>query len=157
MSMPSNKQWDSLRIALDSIYGLAYLRCDGYVLSLNWERAGKTTQRYELAVYVNGFIKGKWMVFRQKLDEDIPEIARRFYRPSLRQLHSNKHIKGMEKIFGKRYCRAGGYYDKRISCTPYWKTVESCIRHLKKHNQDIEILAYEDYRAATDQLNEAAQ
>lgn len=151
MSQPTKEQWDDLRRGLNSVYGSAYLQCDGYLIHLTWERDKKTCQSYTLAVYVDGYIKGGWMAICQKEDEPITEVARRFYRLSRKQLHNTKYIRQMEKIFGKRHCRTKGYYDKRVSSTPYWNTVDTCTAHLRRHNQDIKILDHDAYRVALNQ------
>jgi hypothetical protein len=156
VSQPTREQWDQLRQELRSIYGTGYLHCDDYLVSLQWERVAKGRQTYALAVYVDGWIKGEWMVFGKDEDAEIPDIPRRFYRPSKRQRYPSKDIKQMEKILGKRRTKAWGYYDKKLSCMPYWNTLDTCIRHLVKHNQGIEILTHEAYEAALEAKRQAA-
>lgn len=136
----TKQQQDALAEELDRQFHTVYLRCDGYLVSAHLVRTSKN--RLSICVYVNNYIKGKW------IGREPTEEGRRFYRASVRSVSKPKFIKAMEKIQGKRKCKKDGTYDKWTFYTPYWNRPRPFIRHLMKHNQSIEVLDYETYNAA---------
>lgn len=144
MSKLTKQQQDELAEQLDRMYGPIYLRCDGYLVFASLIRAGKN--KLAIAVYVNGYIKGKW------IGSEVTEEGRRFYRPIVRSTHRPKFVKAMEKIQGKRKCKKDGYYDKWTFYSPHWSLPRPFIRHIIKHNESIEVLDHEAYKAAIEAL-----
>ncbi|WP_275100123.1 hypothetical protein [Sedimenticola hydrogenitrophicus] len=153
MNQPTKEQWDEVAKEMDRLFGSVYLRCDGYLVSTHLERDSKTNRLY-IIVYVDGGFKGEWI---EVVDdpEEFSDIPKRFCRHVSRQRRSAKDLKLCEKLYGKRECRKRGYYDRRYLSRADWLKPMPLIRHLKKHNTDIEVLTYETYKAALDAKREA--
>ncbi|MEJ1384854.1 MAG: hypothetical protein RPV21_10845 [Candidatus Sedimenticola sp. (ex Thyasira tokunagai)] len=148
MSQPTKEQWAGIAQQLDHQYNAVYLRCDGYLIQACLERIKKSLK---IGIYVNGWLKGCWIEVVTDAAE-LPEESRRFWFHSKRQPMKAKELKAWEKLIGKRECRKRGYYTPRIIPYPYWNSANSFIRHLKKHNESIEILDHETYSAAMEEM-----
>lgn len=146
VKQPTKEQWDELAVNMDSIYGATHLDCDGYLIATNM---GRHKNKLFIQVFVDGFIKGKWIKVVHSIDE-FDDVPKRFYRHRKRQMMSAKHLKMWEKIEGKRECKKRGYYGHRYLSDPYWTSAKSLIRHLIKYNQNIEILDYKTYKSRLD-------
>lgn len=145
---PTKEQWDEIAKRLDALYASVYLRCDSYLVCAALERIG--TNQLAIGVAVNGWaLKGEWLPLG---DREMSEEARRFWRPKKRQKWTRKELKLWEKVHGKRECRRRGYYEPHIWPEPIWLRPRPFIAHLQKHNQRIEILDYETYRAEVEAL-----
>lgn len=148
---PTKAQWAELEAQSRNLFGSIRLRCDGYLVLAKWEREGKTGQRFVLRPYVNGYWRGKW--HKQVTDPaDLPEESRRFWRLTKSRACTPAKIIQLEKSLGKRICQSLNIYAVKYMPTPSFQTVGSFIRHIKKHNQSIEILTDDEYRAAIDAL-----
>lgn len=146
---PTKEQWDAIAKRLDAQFSPVYLRCDGFLVRAAMQRIG--TNSLAITVGVNGWVfKGEWLPLG---DKEMSEEARRFWRPKKRQKWTRKDLKLWEKLYGKRECRRRGYYEPRIYPEPIWLRPRPFIAHLKKHNQRIEILDYETYRAEVEALH----
>lgn len=150
---PSKSQWQEIEKNLDSFFGVAYLRCDGYLISATMGRVGKN--KLAIVVAVNGYLlKGEWFPSSSVTDtNDLHEVARRFLRPTSRARMNQKELKLWEKIIGKRECKKRGYYDRIIFPKTEWLRPRPFIAHLKKHNQSIEIIDYETYSREVEVLH----
>lgn len=148
---PGRLQWAELEQQAGKLFESISLRCDGYLVSTRWERSGKVGNRFVLVPYVNGYVRGKWA---QAVDDpaDLPEESRRFWRLTTLRLFSPAKIKRLEKTLGKRYCKRMEVYKVEYIPMPSFATAGAFLRHIKKHNQTIEILTVEEYRAAIDPL-----
>ncbi len=142
MTQPTKEQWEEVAEDMNSMFGSAYLKCDGYLLSTRLER--DKNNRLYIAVYVNGYLRGKWVEFVDD-PEKFSDIPMRFCRHRSRQLMSSKELKFWEKLIGKRECKKKGYYKRKYYSEPYWPKPGPFIKHLKKHNTDIQILIREEY------------
>ena len=137
-------QWDDLKKRINSLYGGVYLLVDGYLVSTSLQR---NKMKLYVEVFVNGYINAKdaWSGKETEL-EQMGEIARRFhFRKVLKR--SAKDIKQWEAILGKRECKKKGIYDGHIYTIPYFNSVGGFIAHIRKYNQSIEEISYEDYQA----------
>lgn len=151
MTQPTREQWDLIAEKLDRQLDPVYLRCDGHLVSAVMARTGKN--QLGIAVVVNGWrFKGEWLPLDGR---GMSEEARRFWRPKRRARMSRKQLKLWEKLEGKRECRRRGYYDPLIWPEPVWLRPRPFIRHLKEHNEHIEIIDYETYRREVDALHAA--
>ncbi|MDT0496499.1 hypothetical protein RM530_03850 [Algiphilus sp. W345] len=124
--------WTQFEAQLAHAYGSARLRVDGYDLSLQVQRIKGL--RYEITVYVNGWMKGEW------LTQDCEE-RRRFLRPVTTYLHTPKErarmkqTKAQERLvrsIGIDPDKKGTYY------VPWWTSAKALRRHLIAHNESIE-------------------
>lgn len=141
---PTKEQWDEVISSLSRVYHPVYLLCDGYYVEYTL-----IPHEFKLVIhcYVNGWIKGEW--FLREDGGDYPEIARRFYRPSVMSRFTRKFIREMEKACGKRYCKEHGYYDKVLLIKPDWLRPRPLIKHLQNSCDDIRIISYDYYMSGT--------
>jgi len=139
---PTKEQWIDIERQLNSQFSTTYLECDGYLIAAQMVR---DKNKLVIQVYVDGFIRGKWVESVKTIDE-FADVPKRFYNHSRKNLWPHKLIKDMEKILGKRRCKNEGYYDVRYTSFPWFNSAKSFISHLKKHNQSIELLDYDTYQ-----------
>lgn len=144
MNQPTKEQWEEIAKEMNSLFGSVHLKCDGYLLSTKMER--DKNNRLYIVVYINGYIRGKWI---EVVDdpEQFSDIPKRFYRHSSRQRMSAKELKVWEKLIGKRECKKKGYYGRRYLSEPGWLKPGPLIRHLKKYNTNIQVLTADEYQA----------
>jgi hypothetical protein len=133
------------------MYCPVYLRCDGYLVSAMLERVEKN--RLAIAVAVNGWaFVGEWLPLD---DREMSEEARRFWRPQRKAKMRAKELKLWERALAKRECRSRGYYDSRVWPTPLWLRPRPFVRHLKAHNDRIEIIDHAAYSQGLEALRVA--
>jgi hypothetical protein len=145
---PTKEQWDEVKRELSTPYCSVYFLIDGYAIVAQVDRA---KMRLVITVYVNGYMRGEDIWYGKERDVDkITEIARRFYCQKRKAFRSAKDIKDLEKLLGKRECKKKGIYDKWLNVAPWFSTPGAFITHIKKHNQDIQIVDYDTYKAARD-------
>jgi len=143
---PSKAQFDALEADLWRVYASQYFRIDGYLVSAC---TGQVGMKVEIVVYVNGYCRGRdlWRGNEAELDQ-IPDIARKFQRLCSKRINSAARIKLLEKYYGKRNAEKEGVYAKHYYTWHSFSTARTFIAHIKKHNDSIEILSYEDYSEA---------
>lgn len=150
---PTKEQWDEVKNELSKSFGSVYFLIDGYYVQACIER---DKMRLVVAVYVNGYMKSQDMWFGKERDVDnMTEIARRFYCLKSTAFRSAKDIKELEKLLGKRECKKKGFYDKWLKVLPWFSTPGAFITHIKKHNEDIQIVDYETFKVALDKHRDA--
>lgn len=147
----TKQRWAEIESELDRQYSKLAFKADGYVVSAGLER---NKNRLLIVVYVNGSIKGAWYPRR---GQPMAEEARRFWRHTIKPVASQKFIKDMEKIFGKRDCKARGLYDKWTFAEPFHLSAKAFISHLRKHNTEIEEMPYADFKAFLEDLKTSEQ
>lgn len=138
---PTKEQWQEVEKQLSRLFDGVYLRCDGFVVYASLVRA--SINRLGIRLFVDGVLAGAWFLSAE--DGTYPEQAVRFYRPVDKTRYPPKFVKAMEKAIGKRRCRADGYYDKRRYYMTTWGTPAAFIRHLKKHNDHIQVIDRETH------------
>jgi hypothetical protein len=148
---PTAVQLKEVVARLQYVGEYAFFKVDGYLISAQVVQVNRAVK---IAVYVNGWIKGKW-VWRGKESEldTMPEIPRKFYCLT-KKGHSKKQIAVWERLYGKREAKNKGVYEKHCFAKYQFSTANAFITHLKKHNQHIEILTYEQYAAQKQGLAE---
>lgn len=125
----NKEEWALLERELSSLYGNAELAIDGYTVTF---QTGLCDRRLVIAVYVNGWMKGEWLI--KKTEE-----CTRFFRPITvsRYKPSDKKrlIKGFSKAQIKKYFpdidAKGVYY------TSHWLSYAPLKRHLIANNKSI--------------------
>jgi hypothetical protein len=142
MAKPTSAQWDEIKEKLSRPYGVAYFKCDDYLIQAD---VRQRKMKLVIQVYVNGWINGKWWWNGKESDiGQMPEIAKRFY--FLKKKCPSAKSKAIDiKIFGKKHCRDKGWHEARLFTMPRFNSPGSFIAHLKKHNPSIEVLDYETY------------
>lgn len=124
-------EWKQAEGALQGSFGSVKLLVDGYELTLVVQPL--KALRYVIGVYVNGWMKGEWML------HDCEE-RRRFLRP----LHFSAYTPAMKKSFakmGKRTLKAANIdlTRKLTQYLPHWSSFGSLKRHLVANNKSIEL------------------
>lgn len=144
---PTKAQFDVIQGDLSRIHAAQYFRIDGYLILATTIQVKMSVK---ITVYVNGWQRGSWLwQGRERDHKQMPDIARKFYCLSKRQLYSAKEIKSWERVYGsKATARKNGLYDKYWLTYPCFNTAGAFIAHIKKHNDSIEMLTAEAYRAA---------
>lgn len=137
--IPTKDQWAAIEKELSGSYGRVELRCDGYQVVATVALIAPL--RMGIAVYVNGWIKGKW--FKGEAEE-----ARKFHRPVKRYLYSAKKRDEAKKLAKRRYQTAETrkiYNDIATASfttwTPYWTNAKAFARQLRKTCTEIEIVS----------------
>jgi hypothetical protein len=147
MAKPTQQQWDAAKSELSGVFGRAYFLIDGYKVAAVVKQ---NKMRLMITVYVNGEIDGEnvWHGWDSDI-EQMPEIARRFYTLKSKG-EGQKKIKQYEKVLGKRRAKKMGIYKRYVFAWPYFSTAGAFIAHIKKHNEDIQIVDYDTHKAALD-------
>jgi len=154
MAQPSKEQWAEIAEQLDKMHDPVFLQCDGYIVYATLRRV--TTNKLAITVAVNGWeFKGEWLPSFGSEKREMSEEARRFWMPKKKAKYSKKNLKLLEKLHGKRACRRRGYYDPYVWPMPVWNRPMPFIRHIKKHNESIEVLDYETYKTEVAKLKES--
>lgn len=125
----NKEEWALLERELSSLYGNAELMIDGYTVTF---QTGLCDRRLVVAVYVNGWMKGEWIV--KKTDE-----CKRFCRPIVTSVfkpsEKKRLTKGFSKTMIKKYFpdidKKGEYY------SPHWLSFAPLKRHLIANNKSI--------------------
>ncbi len=151
ITQPTKEQWEEIAKDMNSLFGSARLKVDGYLVSTRLER--DKNNRLYIAIYVNGYFRGKWFEFVDN-PEEFSDIPKRFCRHRSRQRMSAKELKLWEKALGKRECRKRGYYDRKYHSEPIWPKPGPLIKHLKKYNTNIQPLTREEYLAELELIKE---
>ena len=63
-STTTKEQWAEVEKAVSHPYGFAKLLIDGYEIKLEVRRVSNTSMKYEVAVFVNGWIRGEWQTVK---------------------------------------------------------------------------------------------
>lgn len=128
---PTPKEWKEMEAILSGAYGHVKLRVDSYDIDLYVAKA--KALKYAIAVYVNGWIKGEFLV------NDCEE-RRRFCRPRKVFAHTAKFRKLLKtKSKGARKLTAGMDPNETfLMYTPYWGSFRPLKTHLVKNNKSIE-------------------
>ena len=115
----TEEQWKTAELKLQSLHGVVKLLADGYTLSFLTVR---DKMKLYIAVYVNGEIKGKWMI------EDC-EIRRKFFQKSKHNMLTRKQ---QEKLKRERKAVREVVLANSVFYTysPYWSSFRSLKRHL---------------------------
>ncbi len=117
-------------------YGSLTLLCDGRRITLQTQRASKTSMTYCVMTYVDGKFEGRWI----SAAEPCPE--QKFMRRAEKRYVSEKKIAAMEKKYGKK--RVAEYWTNarkvHISFMPYWKTYLAALNHLCRVCESVEVV-----------------
>jgi hypothetical protein len=130
----SKEQWFAIESELSHPYGIVRLDCDGYQVSLQVEMAKKL--RYQISVYVNGFIRGAWL-------EADSEEGRRFLPTTEHFVHPAAHRAEMIKIYGGKRCKKADLerINRKFSMRRFsWTSVTLLRRHYLKNNKRVSLV-----------------
>jgi len=131
----SKEQWAEIKLELSHPHGVVELDCDGYRVSLQVERV--QALKYEIAVYVNGFMRGAWLAGDS-------EEGRRFLQTVEYFVNSAKARAALIKIYGGKRCKKDelARINKKFSMRKAgWTSVTSLSRHYVKNNQNVSLIS----------------
>lgn len=132
--MLTKEQWVKIKEELSNVGGMVVLNADGYQIDLYARLIGRSLK---ILVFVNGSMKGKWMI-------DGGEEASRFMREHIRYVHSAKLRAAWVKECGGARCSKANRerINKKFTMwSQEWHSPTSLIAHLKKNNQTITSIA----------------
>ncbi len=136
--MPTAEQWEKIEAQLSNPFGKVELICDGYSIVATPRRVSPL--KYEIMVYVDGFIRGEWI-------KGESEIPLKFHREQKRLVASKGMRAWYEKASKSRHFTKAEKEEfaanakKTLSLwTPGWTNAKSFIRHIKKTCQSIEVV-----------------
>ena len=126
----TDKEWEKVADKLDDVFGRVKLKVDGYELTLCVVRTTKMS--LEIAVYVNGTIKGADII-------NDCDIRRKFYQEHVKSIltvQDKKMLRGISKSKRKEIEE-----NSKISWyEPCWQSFRSLKKHLIKNNVSIELM-----------------
>lgn len=125
----TTKDWELVRRRC-TLWRHAKMKADGYELSL-------TEARLKNKVYILIYVDGK---VDYSLTDTDNEVRRKFFWKRSRSFYSREYIKGMEKLQGKRACKAEGIYRKIEMWFPYWASFSRLKSHFKKNCDALELV-----------------
>ncbi|MEY4428620.1 MAG: hypothetical protein RLZZ182_1309 [Pseudomonadota bacterium] len=129
------EQWKALEGQVSRPYGYAKLMVDGFQITLQVERASAKAIRYSIVLYINGKIQ-----FEQARNDC--EERRRFWRKTVRRVHTDREIQEITKGVGKRdaarFIKKYGLDRTFDFYVPYFSTFASLKSQLVKNNESIE-------------------
>lgn len=127
----TTQEWDEVEKELNSIYSRVKLKCDQFEISIMLTRVNQF--KNALLVYVNGQIKGEWML--KECEE-----SRRFFRKVTKSNLSPKKKKEYLKLPRKLQMELG--LDKTFSYyTAEWKSFKALKKQLIAQNESIELIS----------------
>lgn len=149
--MISKEQWQEVEEELKGLFPTVKFRYQEHEVRVTRER--KSESQTVLAVYVDGYIRGAWMLPSR---EGFDPIARQLWRTRTKGVYSPKMIKEIEKIWGKRQAkkRHPDLHGKREYFDPYFVTAASIVRQYRKLD-GLELLQI-GYKAESEQPAEDA-
>lgn len=127
----TEQKWKLVEQELNCIFGSVNLECDGYKLYLRVEKA--KSLKHVIAVYVNGYIKGKYM------SKD-SEVGQKFYFKSQKYLWSKKQRDRMLKAFGKRAYKKNNWDEKYTNYLPYFSSFRTLKKEFTANCKEIKLL-----------------
>jgi hypothetical protein len=133
--MVTNEEWKEIEKRLQSFYDIVKLKIDGYEISILLKRTNQF--KNELAVYVNGLIKGEWLI--KECEE-----SRRFYKKVTKSLMTQKQKKALQKLPKKEQKRLTSMLKLDRTYSYYlagWTSFNSLKKHLIKENKSIELIS----------------
>lgn len=134
----TDEQWKQVEKNISGIYFSIHLKIDGYDITLQPVKNGNL--KFMIAVYVNGHIKGEWII-------NDCEIRKKFYR-SISKCYFTK--KGIEKITKGLRKKEREEYEKELKekytytyHEPYFGSFKTLKSTLIKNNTSIELVEIE--------------
>jgi len=123
----TKEEWKRCQEALKSLMNYVKLKIDGYEVTITLVRVG--TYKNAIAVYVNGYLKGKWLA------EDCEE-RRRFIQKREKALYSQAEIKKMPKKLQKELSQKKYEYYQT-----HWTSFGALKKHFVENNENIELVS----------------
>lgn len=90
--------------------------------------------QYRVIVYVDGFVKGEWLMS----DSNCPQTA--FMRRRVKRLHSKKEVERVLKVFGKKEAERWAAAEF-VFYAPDFASGTAAINHLLRAADSVELLS----------------
>ncbi|WP_153116048.1 hypothetical protein [Rhodocyclus tenuis] len=136
----SKEQWAKIEEQLSLPWGRVEIKCDGYAVTACVSRDSKTSMRYHVAIYVDGYMRGEW--FKGEAEE-----AKKFCRPVSRPVLTGKLRQLYERLSKSRALPAAerkrnveALNQKHTYWTPTFPNGKAFCRHIRKTCTDIELM-----------------
>lgn len=133
MSKLSKEDIQRIDTELSFPYGCVVLRCDDDTVTIRVQRV--KPHRYDLVVYVNGWLKGDYLKPEAKESRFYRPVTAKYYKPSQRA--------AIVRDFGKR--RAAKLFpelDKTFTYwMPTWNTPTPMLRHFARVSKSITLVS----------------
>jgi hypothetical protein len=144
--------WKEIADYLDNPYGQVELLCDGQRINAAVVRKTKKTLTYCVAAYIDGWIKGEWIM-------NPPEHVQKFWNRTEQFVYSKKDRDRAAAYFKQKKRGRSPDLDtyfthlekKQVYWDPYWPTAKPLIRQIKKTCTEIRVLriGVKDYQETT--------
>ncbi len=129
----TKSEWDKVKKALESLWGVVELKIDGYQISLSLVRV--STYKLAIAIYVNGVFKGEWLM--KECDE-----RQRFLPKKERSLLTAKDKASWKKLPKKTQKELEEKYNRKYECyASHWTSFGALKKHLIANNTSIELIS----------------
>ncbi|WP_447077698.1 hypothetical protein [Shewanella algae] len=128
----SKEQWQQLETEMSALFVDVHFKYQGHELSIRRERDGES--KTVLAVYIDGVIKGGWIVIKQDLAEDAPSIIPEVWCQRSKAIYTAKQIAQIEKVWGKREAKKEHprLHEKLVWHQPWFPKASVLCRQFKK-------------------------
>jgi len=127
------EEWNLVEQKLESLYNTVRLKCDEYEISIMLIRRNQF--KNVLVVYVNGVIKGEWLM--KECEE-----AKRFFKKVTKSVLSSKEKKAFLKLPKKLQKELG--MDKTYSYfLADWTSFKALKKQLIERNKSVELIHLE--------------
>ena len=126
--------WEKVENKLSYPFGGVKLRIDGHDINIMVEKEGSKSLKYVLTVYVDGYIKGKW------LTNDC-EIRRKYYCKRTKSLLTKDFRKS--PVFKRMKKNEQEEWIKKYTYeyySPYFSSFKTLKAHFTKNNDSIELV-----------------
>ncbi|MCU8031800.1 hypothetical protein ACROAH_14830 [Shewanella oncorhynchi] len=128
----TKEQWQQLETEMAGSFVNVKFSYQGHEISVQRER--KSESSTELAVYIDGYIKGGWICSPENQPEDTPKILPQVWNTKTRSAYSPKKIADLEKKFGKRKAKEyfPNLHHKVGVLMPFFSKASVLCRQFKK-------------------------
>ncbi|MEO3738573.1 hypothetical protein [Shewanella baltica] len=132
VSLITKEQWQQIETEMAGSFVYVKFSYQGHEISIQRER--KSESSTELAVYIDGYIKGGWICSPENQSEDTPKILPQVWNTKTISLYTPKRIAEIEKSFGKRKAKEyfSNLHAKKSVLMPYFPKASVLCRKFKK-------------------------
>lgn len=127
MSNISQEQWQAIEQELQNYFCRVKFQLKGHSITATRERVSES--KTEIAIYVNGAIKGEHIA-----ETELPEPYASVWQKRTRSKYKKSFIDSIEKIYGKREAKKQhpNLHDKIEYYWPSFTSAKTLVRQFKK-------------------------
>lgn len=125
----TNSQWDEIEVQLSDSFGVVKLTLHGRVITL--EKRFVAENQLAVVVFIDGVIKASTGI---ELSKRYDPFVAKVWRKRSQSCYSQKHIKEIEKLWGKREAKKQfpRLHDKHVYYEPFFPKFAGLKRVLAK-------------------------